>query len=228
MSASRPAAGAEVLALVEFLGDEADGCGAADAKAAFDTVIVHTAIRAVSSGRTRVAATYASYLTGNVYASRATASTRPPCVKPPLRNSSSSFVQRLTRKVGTIATINMLHKPTQHERILSVLESLQRSDCDIPSEYIRPHSTGNGISSRYFKQVMLISEVNGRLSELKSKGYDIETSKEKDRYGFAYHRLKPAAMYVWTDRAKKPLISRAAMMCQLFDAGAPADQIFAV
>lgn len=32
---------------------------------------------------------------------------------------------------------------------------------------------------------MLISEVNGRISELRSKGYDIETSKGKDRYGFA-------------------------------------------
>jgi len=39
--------------------------------------------------------------------------------------------------------------------------------------------------------VMLISECNGRISELRAKGYDIETSKEKDRYGFVYHRLKP-------------------------------------
>jgi hypothetical protein len=29
------------------------------------------------------------------------------------------------------------------------------------------------------------------LSELRGKGYNIETSKEKDRYGFAYHRLAP-------------------------------------
>ena len=42
---------------------------------------------------------------------------------------------------------------------------------------------------------MLISEVNGRISELRGKGYVIETSVEKDRWGFAYHRLArvPAA-----------------------------------
>ena len=38
---------------------------------------------------------------------------------------------------------------------------------------------------------MLISECNGRISELRGKGYDIETSTVKDRYGFVYHRLKP-------------------------------------
>jgi hypothetical protein len=40
---------------------------------------------------------------------------------------------------------------------------------------------GDGISSRYFKQVMLISEVNGRISELRGKGYVIDV--EKDRWG---------------------------------------------
>jgi hypothetical protein len=54
---------------------------------------------------------------------------------------------------------------------------------------IRRHSTGDGVSARYFKQVLLISEVNGRISELRGKGYVIETSAEKDRYGFAHHRL---------------------------------------
>lgn len=56
------------------------------------------------------------------------------------------------------------------------------------------------MSARYFKQVMLISEVNGRISELRAKlateGLTIESSKVKDRYGFVYHRLKrimPAA-----------------------------------
>jgi hypothetical protein len=51
------------------------------------------------------------------------------------------------------------------------------------------------LSARYFKQVMLISEVNGRISELRGKGYGIDTSTEKDRFGFAYHRLSrvPAA-----------------------------------
>ena len=55
--------------------------------------------------------------------------------------------------------------------------------------YIRRHETGDGISSRYFKQVMLISEVNGRISELRGKGYVIDTSVVEDRYGFKYHRL---------------------------------------
>ncbi len=50
------------------------------------------------------------------------------------------------------------------------------------------------MSARYFKQVLLVSECNGRISELHGKGYNIETSKEKDQYGFACHRLaEPAA-----------------------------------
>ena len=40
---------------------------------------------------------------------------------------------------------------------------------------------GDGISSRYFKQVMLISEANGRISELRGKGYVIDTSVVEDR-----------------------------------------------
>jgi hypothetical protein len=55
----------------------------------------------------------------------------------------------------------------------------------------RRHKSGDGLSARYFKQVMLISEVNGRISELRSKGYDIETGNVKDEHGFAYYRLKP-------------------------------------
>jgi hypothetical protein len=85
-------------------------------------------------------------------------------------------------------------KATQQERVLSVLQSLQRDDHKIPEEYIRRHSTGAGLSARYFKQIMLISEVNGRISELRGRGHKIETSVERDRYGFAYHRLKPEGM----------------------------------
>jgi hypothetical protein len=90
----------------------------------------------------------------------------------------------------------MTHKPngTQQQRILKTLEDIRDGKLEVPKEYIRRHPTGGGISARYFKQVMLISEVNGRISELRSKGYDIETSKQKDRYGFAYHRLKPAGV----------------------------------
>lgn len=87
----------------------------------------------------------------------------------------------------------MNHKPngTQQQRILRVLENLQDGKLNAPAQFIRQHPDGNGISARYFKQVTLISEVNGRISELRGKGYDIETSKERDPYGFVYHRLKP-------------------------------------
>lgn len=80
-------------------------------------------------------------------------------------------------------------KQTQQQRILSTLEAVRSHAHDIPEEYLRRHSAGDGISARYFKQVMLISEVNGRISELRAKGYVIETGSAKDRYGFAYHRL---------------------------------------
>jgi hypothetical protein len=52
------------------------------------------------------------------------------------------------------------------------------------------------VSARYFKQVMLISEVNAQISELRATGYVIETSKVKDRYDFAYHRLAPEYTFV--------------------------------
>jgi hypothetical protein len=81
-------------------------------------------------------------------------------------------------------------KPTQKQRILKVLQDLQDGTLEIDSQYIRRHPDGDGISSRYFKQVMFISECNGRISELRNEGYEIETSKEKDAYGFAFHRLK--------------------------------------
>ena len=80
-------------------------------------------------------------------------------------------------------------KETQQTRILKVLQSVRDHTHQIDSDYIREHPTGDGISSRYFKQVMLISEVNGRISELRGKGYVIDTSEAEDRYGFKYHRL---------------------------------------
>lgn len=79
----------------------------------------------------------------------------------------------------------------QKERILKVLEDLQLGNTGIAEEYLRRHKTGIGVSARYFKQVMLISECNGRISELRAKGHEIETSREKDHYGFSFHRLKP-------------------------------------
>jgi hypothetical protein len=103
-----------------------------------------------------------------------------------------------------------MNQPTQQERILKVLESVRDGTHQIADEYIRHHPSGDGVSARYFKQVMLISEVNGRISELRAKGRDIETSKQKDRYGFAYHRLapdraalSPAELIAWSKEAVK-------------------------
>jgi hypothetical protein len=89
----------------------------------------------------------------------------------------------------------MSHKPngTQQERILRALQALATDTHDIPEEYLRRHPEGDGVSARYFKHVMFISECNGRISELRSKGYDIETSEVKDDYGFAYQRLARSA-----------------------------------
>ena len=84
---------------------------------------------------------------------------------------------------------------TQQERVLAVLQQLRAQTHQIPSEYIRRHPTGDGVSVRYFKRVLWITEVNGRVSELRGKGYVIESSSERDPYGFVYLRLTklPAA-----------------------------------
>jgi hypothetical protein len=107
----------------------------------------------------------------------------------------------------------MTHKPTQQQRVLEILQALQ-GEHDIPEEFIRRHPTGDGISARYFKQVMLISECNGRISELRAKGYDIETSKEEDLHGFKFHRLKPTM-------TRPDHLKRAAELCKWFDAYQP-------
>jgi hypothetical protein len=82
---------------------------------------------------------------------------------------------------------------TQKQRIRQVLETVRAGTADIPSEYIRRHPSGDGVSARYFKQVMLISEANGRLTELRydlaKEGLRIEESTVRDAYGFCYHRL---------------------------------------
>lgn len=80
---------------------------------------------------------------------------------------------------------------TQQERILGVLQALQTPEHKIPEQYLKRLPYGDAVSARYFKQVLLISECNGRISELRGKGHQIETTQEKDPYGFAYHRLRP-------------------------------------
>lgn len=108
-------------------------------------------------------------------------------------------------------------KQTQQERILAALLAIQAADHDIPEQYIKHYPTGDAVSARYFKQVLLISECNGRISELRAKlrekDQDIETSADKDPYGFAYHRLKPAGdqsgprITVLGDHGMEPVIS---------------------
>lgn len=63
---------------------------------------------------------------------------------------------------------------------------------DIPEEYIRRHPDGDGVSVTYFKRVLWITEVNSRVAELRSKGYDIQSSSERDRHGFVY--LRPVSV----------------------------------
>ena len=79
--------------------------------------------------------------------------------------------------------------PTQQQKILAVLRQVRDGDHEIPDEFLRRHPSGDGLSSRYLKRVLWITECNGRISELRSQGYVIETSAEKDMHGFAYHRL---------------------------------------
>ena len=63
--------------------------------------------------------------------------------------------------------------PSQKQRILNELEVAE----------------GSWVSTNYFKTVMHLYECNARLSELKNEGYNIETSKFTDDYGFRSHRL---------------------------------------
>jgi hypothetical protein len=105
----------------------------------------------------------------------------------------------------------MTTRPTQQQRILAILEAVRSGDHDIPDEYLRRHPSGDGISARYFKQVLLVSECNGRISELRGKGYQIETSVAKDRYGFAYHRLAPARY------KRAEILAAAKEACEEFD-----------
>ena len=63
--------------------------------------------------------------------------------------------------------------PSQRQRILNELIE----------------ANGDWVSTNYFKTVMHLYECNARLSELKNRGNNIETSKFTDDYGFRSHRL---------------------------------------
>lgn len=82
-----------------------------------------------------------------------------------------------------------MKKLTQREKILKVLREVRDGRAVFPIEYIKTKDGEAWLSSRYLKQVMLISEANGRISEARADGYDIATLTEKDEFGFAYHRL---------------------------------------
>lgn len=83
----------------------------------------------------------------------------------------------------------MTGRKTQQERILDVLRAVRSGHHDIDEQYIRRHEDGDGISAAYFKRVLWITECNGRISELRTKGYDIESSSARDPHGFVYLRL---------------------------------------
>jgi hypothetical protein len=96
---------------------------------------------------------------------------------------------RSNAKLQRTRTSIPMKRPTQQERILVVLGQLHDGTHQIPPEYIRRHPKGDGVSVRYFKRVLWITEVNGRVSELRGKGYDIQSSTERDPFGFVYLRL---------------------------------------
>ena len=104
----------------------------------------------------------------------------------------------------------MTSKPTQQQRVLAVLQSLHGQH-DIPEEYIRRHPTGDGVSVRYFKRVLWITECNGRISELRGKGYNIQSSSERDAYGFVYLRLEKEPAPTQLNLVRLPLAVNAAL-----------------
>jgi hypothetical protein len=69
----------------------------------------------------------------------------------------------------------LLHKPTQEQRILEVLEKAE----------------GDWVSGRVFLHDMYISQFHARIFSLQSKGHNIRPSKETDTFGFKSYRLIP-------------------------------------
>lgn len=102
----------------------------------------------------------------------------------------------------------MSHKPnsTQQERILAVLRAARDGTLKIPGEFLFHHPKGVGVSARYFHRNMGINQANARISELRAEGYNIESSKKEDMYGFRYQRLisEPGAQVVPKDVVAKP------------------------
>ena len=69
------------------------------------------------------------------------------------------------------------------------LHSVRDGTHQIDSEYIRDHETGDGISWRYPNTRSSSQNATGEFPS-RDNGYVIQTSAEKDRWGFAFHRLR--------------------------------------
>lgn len=65
-------------------------------------------------------------------------------------------------------------RPTQAGKILKVLEE----------------ADGEWVNARVFIQQMFLSQTSARITELRHKGYAIETSDFRDSYRFVSYRLK--------------------------------------
>lgn len=66
-------------------------------------------------------------------------------------------------------------KPTQCQRVLSVLEG----------------ANGSWVNGRYFLQTMLISQYHARIFQLQEEGHAIEASDFTDDFGFKSYRIIP-------------------------------------
>lgn len=68
----------------------------------------------------------------------------------------------------------LIEKPTQCQKILARLQKAK----------------GHWVSGNVFLRQYLISQFHSRVFQLKEKGYKIESSDKRDRWGFVYYRLK--------------------------------------
>ncbi len=67
----------------------------------------------------------------------------------------------------------LIHKPTQCEKVLKVLEN----------------ADGGWVSGTYFLRELYLSQYHARIHELQNKGYKIEASDFTDEHGFKSYRL---------------------------------------
>lgn len=67
----------------------------------------------------------------------------------------------------------LIHKPTQCEKVLKVLED----------------ANGEWVSGTYFLRELYLSQYHARIHELQNKGHKIEASDFTDTHGFKSYRL---------------------------------------